>query len=154
MRSIFHRSLLISILTLLIGFGINQFYSGGIRWGLLKPEFGNHPNPASITYVDADSAFTLLMSGQADFVDVRPTEEYNIDHIPGAISMPLLNFYTSAAMLATLNKQHTYIVYCFEAKCPDAEKLASELANRGFSNIMIMYDGLSGWLERGYPMER
>lgn len=149
----FRRLILLLILTLSAGFIVNQFYSEGIRWPLLKPRIYSEDSMNSLQFISADSAFALHLHGEAFFIDVRPGEEYEIDHIPGAISIPLLDYYKSPDMLQQLNKQKRYVLYCFEPECGEVSALAVELIHNEFYNISILYGGFSEWLEKGYPVE-
>lgn len=153
MLLIFRRLLLLLALTLSAGFIVNQFYSEGIRWSLLKPRFYSEESINALQFISADSAFSFYLGGEAFFIDVRPREEYEIDHIPGAISIPVLDYYKSPDILKPLNRQDQYILYCFEPECKEANALAIEFLHDKFSNIVILRGGFSEWLEKGYPVE-
>jgi len=153
MVSIFRRLMLLLILSLSAGFVVNQFYSEGIRWPLLKPRIYSEKSIDSLQFISADSAFALHLFGEATFIDVRPGEEYEIDHIPGAISIPLSDYYKSPGMLQRLNKEERYILYCFEPECREVNALAVELIHNQFNNISILRGGFSEWLEKGFPVE-
>jgi rhodanese-related sulfurtransferase len=153
MLPVFLRVILLLILTLGAGFTVNQFYSEGIRWGLLKPRFYNDELNQRIQSISADSAFALHLQGEAFFIDTRPAEEYKIDHIPAAISISLLSYYKSPDILNGLDKQNNYILYCFEPECREANALAVEFVHHRFANVFVLSEGFSEWLERGYPVE-
>lgn len=153
MLLIFRRMMLLLILSLSAGFVVNQFYSEGIRWFLLKPRIYSGESIGSLQFISADSAFALHLHGEASFIDVRAGEDYEIDHIPGAISIPLLDYYKSPDMLQQLNKQVRYILYCFEPECREVNALAVEFIHNKFNNIAILHGGFSEWLEKGYPVE-
>ena len=153
MFSIIHRIFLLVVFTLSVGFIVNQFYSEGIRWVLLKPQFADSDTQKYIQFISADSAFALHISGEAFFVDTRIGEEYEIDHVPGALSIPLFSYYKSPEILDPLDKNTAYILYCFEPECKDAGSLAAEFVDKGFRNVSILYGGFSEWLEKGYPVE-
>ena len=153
MQSTVVRLLLVLFVTLVTGFCVNQIYSDGIRWPLLKPQFTSVENNSSILFVSADSAFLFQMEGDVTFVDVRTKEEFEIDHLPGAISIPLFAYYKSPEMLAGLDTEARYILYCFDPKCTEAKSLAVEMVNQRFINVMVLDGGFSGWLEMGFPVE-
>ena len=48
----------------------------------------------------------------AQLVDVLPAEDYELDHIPGAINIPLREI--NAQTLAKLSKDRPVIVYCYD----------------------------------------
>jgi 3-mercaptopyruvate sulfurtransferase SseA len=65
-------------------------------------------NVPRISAVDAKAAFD---SGEAIIVDVRSVEAFAIEHIAGAISIPLTNFENDPASLS-LDKNQWIITYC------------------------------------------
>jgi predicted sulfurtransferase len=65
-------------------------------------------NVPRISAVDAKVAFD---SGEAIIVDVRSVEAFTIEHIAGAISIPLTNFENDPAKLS-LDKNQWIITYC------------------------------------------
>ena len=48
----------------------------------------------------------------AQLVDVLPAEDYELDHIPGAINIPLREI--NAKTVAKLSKDRAVIVYCYD----------------------------------------
>ncbi len=55
----------------------------------------------------------LLMREKVQVVEVLPREEFDEDHLPGAISLPLRNLETEAK--TTLNALRPVLVYCWDA---------------------------------------
>jgi len=55
-----------------------------------------------------------MMAGGAALVEVLPAEEYEAEHLPGAINIPLpqLNRQTTAV----LPQDQPVIVYCYDAQ--------------------------------------
>ncbi len=51
-----------------------------------------------------------LLERGAQLVDVLPAEDYNRDHLPGAINIPLTQL--DARTTAGLDKRRPVIVYC------------------------------------------
>jgi phage shock protein E len=54
-----------------------------------------------------------LVEGGAQLVEVLPADEYEEDHLPGAISLPLRRLETEAVQL--LDRTRPVIVYCWDA---------------------------------------
>ena len=48
----------------------------------------------------------------AQLVDVLPAEDFELDHIPGAINIPLREINTKT--LSKLSKDRPVIVYCYD----------------------------------------
>lgn len=63
------------------------------------------------TSIERDEVQRLLGHG-AQLVDVPPSEEYQEQHLPGAVSMPLKEL--NARTTARLRKDKPIIVYCYD----------------------------------------
>ncbi len=63
------------------------------------------------TEIDRREVQRLLGAG-AQLVDVLPAEEYEAEHIPGPISIPLKELNRDTA--ATLDRDRPVIVYCWD----------------------------------------
>ena len=61
--------------------------------------------------IDRDEVARLL-GGGAQLVEVLPREEYEQDHLPGAISLPVGNLEDEAAEV--LEADRPVIVYCWD----------------------------------------
>jgi rhodanese-related sulfurtransferase len=53
-----------------------------------------------------------LVEGGAQLVEVLPADEYQEDHLPGAISLPLRRLETEAVRI--LDRTRPVIVYCWD----------------------------------------
>lgn len=53
-----------------------------------------------------------LVGGGAQLVEVLPADEYEQDHLPGAISLPLRRLETDAVRV--LDRSRPVIVYCWD----------------------------------------
>ncbi len=64
------------------------------------------------TEIDRDQLERLLRDEQAQLVEVLPPDEYEDEHLPGAINIPLktLNRETTA----TLDRDRPVVVYCHD----------------------------------------
>lgn len=82
-----------------------------------------------LTAITADEATTLLDQGKVVIIDVRPREEFEAGHIPGAISMPLDELPGSAS---TLPKRQRIVAYCRDAYCVLAPEAIRILARQGY----------------------
>ena len=63
------------------------------------------------TEVDRSKVQSLVQEG-AQLVEVLPADEYEEDHLPGAISIPLGRLETEAVEL--LDRTRPVIVYCWD----------------------------------------
>lgn len=61
--------------------------------------------------IDRDQLRTLL-DGGAQLVEVLPSSEYEEDHLPGAINLPLRRL--DAEAVDVLDRSRPVIVYCWD----------------------------------------
>ncbi|GAB7144800.1 ArsR/SmtB family transcription factor [Mycobacterium riyadhense] len=88
-------------------------------------------------------------AGDVTLVDVRPHEEYQAGHIPGAINIPLAEL---AERLAELPADRDIVAYCRGAFCvmaPDAVRIARK-AGRG---VKRLDNGMLEWRLAGLPVD-
>lgn len=90
----------------------------------------------------------LQYDSSLQLVDVRSRAEWLKGHLPGAISLPLLDL-DPKKWLIDPSKQS--LVYCHEGY--RATTAASILLRESDGNIGILIDGVEGWLASGLPLE-
>jgi rhodanese-related sulfurtransferase len=61
--------------------------------------------------IDRDRVQELVRAG-AQLVEVLPNEEYEEEHLPGAINLPLKEL--NATTAARLDRSRPVIVYCYD----------------------------------------
>ena len=91
---------------------------------------------------------TLQSDSPLQLVDVRSRAEWLKGHLPGAISMPLLDL-DPTKQIIDLSKPS--LVYCYEGF--RATTAASILLRGGAAEIGILIDGVEGWSALGLPLE-
>ena len=64
------------------------------------------------TPIDRHELQRLLAEQQAQLVEVLPAAEYEDEHLPGAINIPLKQL--DAKTTARLDKQDPLVVYCWD----------------------------------------
>ena len=64
------------------------------------------------TEINLDALDHLLASG-AQLVEVLPAKEYDEEHLPGAISIPLKTL--DAATVAQLDRECAVVAYCWDS---------------------------------------
>ena len=82
-------------------------------------------------------------------LDVRPSEEFEAGHIPGALNVPLDEI---AQHLANLPKEQEVIAYCRGEYCVLAFEAVAELRKKGF-NARRLEEGYPEWKAAGLPVE-
>ncbi|MCK5362751.1 MAG: rhodanese-like domain-containing protein, partial [Gammaproteobacteria bacterium] len=88
--------------------------------------------------------------GLVTVLDVRPSDEYEVGHIPGALNVPLEEL---EQHLATLPKEQEVIAYCRGEYCVLAFEAVAELRKKGFT-ARRLEEGYPEWKAAGLPVER
>lgn len=101
-----------------------------------------------------DEAWSLYQTGSASFIDSRHDFDFNLGHIAGARNLPLKDFEAKKALLDSIPKDRTIVVYCDGAECNSSIQLAVKLMNGGFTNVRIFFGGWREWLDANYPTEK
>ena len=81
-------------------------------------------------------------------VDVREAEDFEKEHIPGAINLPMEKWQG----LEGLQKNKTNIVYCYTQTCHLAAKACRLFASRGYP-VMEMDGGFKAWKDYELDVE-
>ncbi|GMR17106.1 MAG: metalloregulator ArsR/SmtB family transcription factor [Gammaproteobacteria bacterium] len=87
--------------------------------------------------------------GLVTVLDVRPSEEYAVGHIPGALNVPLNEI---RQYLANLPKEQEIIAYCRGEYCVLAFEAVATLRENGF-NARRLEEGYPEWRAAGLPVE-
>lgn len=98
--------------------------------------------------VSRDQLLTLVKRGDVVVLDVRPREEFDQGHIPGAVSVPLDEL---EARLRTLRKRTDVVAYCRGPYCVLAPQAVELLRRRGF-RAHRLEDGMPEWRLAGLPV--
>lgn len=86
---------------------------------------------------------TLTEENEVILVDVRRSEDYEISHIPGAISIPKDDIEDN---LDKLSKDKINVVYCYNQQCHLGVKAALIMADYGYP-VMLLDGGFQVWKE-------
>ena len=109
-----------------------------------------------ISFIDLVSAKKLYDDKIALFLDARTAQEYQREHIYGAISLPIRALVLGDIELDKVlpAKGALLITYCDGGECDIGLELAKELSMLGYNNIFVLGEGYPGWEAAGYPMEK
>jgi rhodanese-related sulfurtransferase/DNA-binding transcriptional ArsR family regulator len=91
-----------------------------------------------------------VRDGLVTVLDVRPSEEYEAGHLPGALNIPLAEL---EEHLEELDQEHEVIAYCRGPHCILAFDAVAQLRARGFSARRLQ-DGYPEWKLAGLPTEK
>jgi hydroxyacylglutathione hydrolase len=135
----------------LISFGfsnIKNFKEGVLGWES-KGYAVIAGNEVTYKNIDVDG-LKLKIDDQENvlIIDIRDEEEFNKEHIKGAIYMPFENIISRKD---DLSKEKEIIIY---DKAGYRSKLVTEsLVKEGFLSATNLLDGFKKWKEKGYPVE-
>ncbi len=85
----------------------------------------------------------LLDEGKVKVVDVRRPEDYEIAHIPSAVSIPKDEL---ANNLDKLSKEEVTVIYCYNQQCHLGARACLILADYGYP-VMLLEGGFKTWTE-------
>jgi rhodanese-related sulfurtransferase len=142
-------------LTTVIGLGVNQVRSNRLP---LIEDWSHEarlktPSGQSMV-ISLDEAKALFLSGEAMFVDARPSAEFEQGHIAGAVCLPWQEFEVFFdSVFPDLLPDATIVAYCDGETCDLSEHLAEELYNMGYENVRVLVNGWSVWRDAGLPTE-
>jgi rhodanese-related sulfurtransferase len=92
-----------------------------------------------------------LLEEDAQLVDVLPAEEYEAEHIAGAISLPLKEL--NPETTARLDPNRPVIVYCYDYQCDMSPRAAWRLESLGFNQVFDYVASKADWFASGLPRE-
>jgi len=98
--------------------------------------------------VTRDELLARADDGSVLVLDVRPTEEYEAGHIPGAMSVPLDEL---ESRLAALPSEAEIVAYCRGPYCVLAPQALRLLRRHGYQARRLQ-DGLPEWRRAGLPV--
>jgi rhodanese-related sulfurtransferase len=88
----------------------------------------------------------------AIIVDATSEKDYAIEHIPGAVSIPVGKEKELAPKLLK-DKGQKIITYCGGTACPASTKVAEGLEQMGYTNVNEYKPGKADWKAAGLPFE-
>jgi hydroxyacylglutathione hydrolase len=90
----------------------------------------------------------IVLKGASVLVDVRAKSEYETGHIKGAVNIPFADLRTR---YSELDSTAVTVVYCSSGVRSSLG--ASLLARSGFSKLMNVAGGITGYRAAGFPLE-
>ena len=108
----------------------------------------------AVSTVAPSQAMGNYVGGNTLFVDARPSNFFEQEHIKGAINLPLSLFdIVYMVQLNEIDKEKEIIVYGRTISGFYDEEVARKLILRGHKKIKILSGGMSAWKGDGYPVE-
>lgn len=100
----------------------------------------------SLEPVASEELLRRVRNGEVTVLDVRPTEEFQAAHVPGALSIPVAEL---KSRLAELPKGRDVVAYCRGPFCVMAVEAVELLRKKGFK-AQRMDLGVADWRARGF----
>jgi mono/diheme cytochrome c family protein/rhodanese-related sulfurtransferase len=103
-------------------------------------------------YVSAADLYDALQKKQKMMLlDTRVTSVWQTAHIEGSFTLPYYSDFD--AMTVNLPRDVMVVAYC---SCPRAaaEWVVRELRKRDYEKTAVMYEGIYGWINLGFPVMR
>jgi len=104
-----------------------------------------------ITIVDSEKTTELLSNDKIQLIDVRTVREYQSGRITGSTLIPI-NDPTFSDKISMLDKEKPVLIYC--ARGGRSNKASEMMAEMGFKEIYDLKEGITGWIEKGNPIEK
>jgi len=90
-----------------------------------------------------------VRDGLVTVLDVRPSEEYEAGHVPGAVNVPLAEL---KQYLKKLNPEQEIVAYCRGPHCVLAFEAVAHLRKKGLK-ARRLEDGFPEWKTAGLPVK-
>ncbi len=103
----------------------------------------------SLEKVDRLDLLDRARKGKIVVVDVRPKEEYEAGHIPGALSIPLEQL---EQHISRIDPEREIVAYCRGPYCVLAAEAVKAMRGRGYRAFRLV-EGYPEWREAGLPVE-
>jgi len=98
--------------------------------------------------VDRDALLKRVCEGTVTVLDVRPPEEFQAGHIPGAISIPLKEL---KRRLSKMPSDQEIVAYCRGPYCVLSIQAVELLRKKGF-NAVRLEEGIQDWRAMGFSV--
>jgi rhodanese-related sulfurtransferase len=115
------------------------------------PALAGHTPGASFPTLRSDAVKRLLdVREPVVLVDMRKPAEYKAGHLPGAISLPMVEL---ERRYREIPRGPRVILYC---GCPLEEmgSVHAFLSSLGWKNHVVLEDGFDGWYRNQFPLVR
>jgi rhodanese-related sulfurtransferase/DNA-binding transcriptional ArsR family regulator len=102
----------------------------------------------SLEPISREELLAKLRAGVVTVLDVRPSDEFALGHLPGAVNLPLREL---EVRLAEIDPAQEIVAYCRGPYCVLSYEVVAALRARGFK-ARRLEDGLPEWRAAGLPV--
>jgi len=150
MRKQLERALLIILAGVALGLAGNAVSPRGLP--LITPP---KREAKAEEFIALEKAKMLWESGAAVFLDAREPVDFVAGHIGNAWNLPVLAFDEHFPKVApTLPPESQIVVYCDGKECELSHRLKDRLSQVGYTNVQMLFNGMTAWREAGLPTEQ
>lgn len=136
----------ITILLLLAGFTPSLQAAGNLQTNDCQKQ-----GTCSGTEVTTDELKQILNEARIPVIDVRPPKEYEVSHIPGAVS--IFENEIDRMVKVAPDKTSGPVLYCNGPFCHKTSRVAEKLTQKGYENVRKYQQGLPVWRAFGNTAE-
>ena len=105
-------------------------------------------NRDSLEPISREELLQRSRAGEVIILDVRPEDEFDLGHLPGAVNIPLRKL---EMRLAEFDPAQEIVAYCRGPYCVLSYEAVAILRARGFK-ARRLEDGLPEWRAAGLPV--
>lgn len=99
--------------------------------------------------IETDQLKSELKKKNIVLIEVLEKEDFDKEHIGGAIHIPMNKIGTEAKQQFNLDEK--IVVYCSDENCSASSTAAKKLKDLGFKNVFHYKGGKKAWKEAGLP---
>lgn len=104
---------------------------------------------AGLVPVDLGAVRERLKDPRFLFLDARPREEFEIGHLPGAVSLPWGDLEEGRGPAALPPSGRALVVYCANEFCESSLRLGGWLRGKGYGDVALFVEGYEAWWNAG-----
>ena len=101
--------------------------------------------------IELDAANELKNSSDPVFIDVRGEDQYQATHVSGAVNLPVKTLLESTDVLPK-DLDHPIVTVCNRGNLSLTGMLI--LKSKGYRNVKSLNGGTTGWVEKGFEIEK
>jgi phage shock protein E len=110
--------------------------------------FNSNAQESNLKTIEAKEFAGLTKNNEAVIIDFRTSDEFNSGHIPNALN---IDYYSDLNdKITALDTSKIYLVYCQSGN--RSGKAALIMAEKGFSRIYNLKNGIPAWKRAGFPV--
>jgi rhodanese-related sulfurtransferase len=148
------RAAALVVIALIAAAAYNAANPLGIRWTLSPDGRVGLPRAfeSRLQQISAAEALALFRGGDAIFVDSRDEKDFEEDHVPRAINLPMRKWaQLEKGATARLPKDAKLVLYCYGGACGLSTRMGKRLLELGYQHPLVLRRGWAEWTEAGLP---